>query len=128
MIYGIGLDIVELQRMGTAWRKFGNRLAQRILHPEEWQSFQDDARPAIFLAKRWAAKEAVAKAFGSGLREGLYMRNICIRHSSKGQPLILCEGAAAEWLQQHQAYCHISLSDERHLVCAVAVLATSAMQ
>ena len=126
MIYGIGIDIVAVERMQRAQQRFGDRLVRRILHPAEWRGYQQSPRPECFLAKRWAAKEAVAKAIGTGLRQGLTMSQLSIDHSVHGQPRVACEGIIADWLRQRQAMCCLSISDERQVVCAVAVVAAAA--
>ena len=124
MIYGMGVDLVELARMADSWHKFGERLARRTLHGGEWDEFRQNSRPEIFLAKRWAAKEAFAKAMGTGFGNGIYMRNVRISHNEAGQPQLECDGAAHKWLCQRRANCHLSLSDERSMVCAVVLIAS----
>ena len=124
MIHGIGIDLLQVERMAKAWQKFSNRLAEKILHTKELDEFNDSDRPELFLAKRWVAKEAFAKAAGTGLTAGIYMRNIQVEHTTTGQPQLSCHGASARWLQQHNAHCHLSLTDDCDMVCAVAVIVT----
>lgn len=122
MIYGMGVDLVELDRMAGSWHKFGEKLARRILHGLEWDEFSRNPRPERYLAKRWAAKEAFAKAMGTGFGCGIYMRDVRISHNGAGQPQLACDGAAHKWLCQRNARCHLSLSDERSMVCAVVLI------
>ena len=76
-----------------------------------------------FLAKRFAAKEAVAKALGTGIGHGVSFRHIAISHDDRGRPLVqLHEGAAARLAALQACECLLSLSDERHYVIAVALL------
>lgn len=70
-ILGLGTDIVEISRIQAVVERTGERLARRILSPSEWQHYQQHQQPVRFLAKRFAVKEAAAKAFGTGIRNGL---------------------------------------------------------
>lgn len=123
MILGIGTDIVEIGRIAEALERHGERFARRILGEEELLSFRASAQQAQFLAKRFAAKEAVAKAFGTGFRDGLGMRDICVTHNELGRPELSFSGRALELSQQlGVAGSHISLSDERHYAVAFVTL------
>jgi len=68
MIYGIGTDLVELSRIAKILKKYDERFSKKLLTDSEWPEFINSARPARFLAKRFAAKEAFSKAIGTGLR------------------------------------------------------------
>ena len=81
MIYGIGTDIVSLKRIIRLNKKFGLAFAQRILSPEELLEFPQAGKPVNYLAKRFAAKEAFAKAVGTGIRGVVSFRNIGVGHS-----------------------------------------------
>ncbi|MGH8120830.1 MAG: holo-ACP synthase, partial [Gammaproteobacteria bacterium] len=70
MIYGVGIDLVTVRRMQENIDRYGSRFAGKILHPDEMQEFRTAARPAGFLARRFAAKEALAKALGTGFSNG----------------------------------------------------------
>lgn len=125
-IYGIGVDIVELARIQSSQKEFGERFAQRILHPNEQKALEalsDPQQITAFLAKRFAAKEATAKALGTGFRDGIAFKDIEVRHDKLGKPLLYFYGKTNLWvLQQEIGKSHISLSDEHSHVVAFVVL------
>ena len=86
MIYGIGTDIVSLKRIIRLNKKFGLAFAQRILSPEELLEFPQAGKPVNYLAKRFAAKEAFAKAVGTGIRGVVAFRNIGVGHDALVKP------------------------------------------
>ncbi|MEY3746811.1 MAG: hypothetical protein RL194_270, partial [Pseudomonadota bacterium] len=88
MIFGIGTDIVEVSRIEDSLARFGNSFAERILNEAEWQSYMQSNTPARFLAKRFAAKEAFAKALGTGLRGPATFQNIGVTHDDLGKPVL----------------------------------------
>lgn len=123
MILGIGTDIVRIARMEASLTRHGDRFAERLLAPEEFAEFQKASRPAAFLAKRFAAKEAVAKAMGTGFRDGLSLRHIAVAHEPKGRPYLVFTGRAAEMLDELGAGdCHLSLADEQDMAIAFVTL------
>ena len=127
MIFGIGTDIVEIQRIESALDRWGDAFAQRILHKQEFAEYKTAAKPVNFVAKRFAAKEATAKALGTGFRQGLSLPNIEIGHDSLGKPILLFHGKASALIEEfHIAASHISISDERDYVIAYVVLETRA--
>jgi holo-[acyl-carrier protein] synthase len=75
MIYGVGIDILRADRVSAAYRRFGERFVQRILMPEELEHFARHKRPERFLAMRFAAKEAIVKAMGTGFAHGMWVRD-----------------------------------------------------
>ena len=85
MIHGIGTDIVLEKRIAALYKKHGRAFAERVLHPAELPEFEAAARPTALLAKRFAAKEAAAKAIGTGIRGAVSFRNIGISHNAKGK-------------------------------------------
>ncbi len=126
MIVGVGTDLVKIERLAHSLRRFGDRYAQRILTEAEYEDFQTAANPAAFLAKRFAAKEAMAKAMGTGFRDGLSLQHIGVSHTALGQPVIQCTDIAADYLQQHNiSQVHLSLSDEKEHALAFVVLERS---
>lgn len=126
MIYGIGVDLVEISRLEQGLSRYGEHYADRILAPDEHAEFFSSTQPARFLAKRFAAKEAFAKAAGTGLRHPVTLRNIAIRHTTLGQPCFLFNADMESWLRkQNIAGHHLSISDERELVIAFVVLEKS---
>lgn len=123
MILGIGTDIVRIARMEASLARHGARFAERLLAPEEVVEFQRAARPAAFLAKRFAAKEALVKAMGTGFRDGLSLRHIAVAHEPKGRPYLVFTGRAAEMLDEMGAGdCHLSLADEQDMAIAFVTL------
>jgi len=125
MIFGIGTDIVEYARIEAMWQRHGARLAERILSESELPEFHDHAHAARFLAKRFAAKEAFAKAVGSGLRHPVSLSRISITHDGLGKPVLQFDSILRNYLAQlgisgH----HLSISDERGMIVAFVVLET----
>lgn len=122
MIYGIGTDIVSLSRIEKLHKKYGGAFAERLLSCIELLEYPQAGRPANFLAKRFAAKEAFAKAVGTGLRSPVSLRNIGVGHDGLGKPEFICEPALQAWLQaQGIRRVHLSMSDEKDQVLAFAV-------
>jgi holo-[acyl-carrier protein] synthase len=125
MIYGIGTDIVRVSRMHKNLERYGQRFAERILTDHEMEEFRRSARPAHYLARRFAAKEAAAKALGTGFADGLQLRHIGVTHDAAGKPLLEFSGRAAEMLRERGiAITHISLSDEENHAVAFVTLET----
>ena len=123
MIYGIGTDIVEVARIEDSLARFGDAFAQRILTEREWLAFVRSNTQARFLAKRFAAKEAFAKALGTGLREPATFQNIGIAHDDLGKPVLdLAEPLQAFLDQRGILQQHLSISDEKALAAAFVVL------
>jgi len=123
MIYGIGTDIVEIARIRASLEKHGSRFAERILAESELQAYLTHDQKPHFLAKRYAAKEAAAKAFGTGFRDGLSLRHIIVTSGVMGKPELHFEHAAKALEQQCGiGASHLSLSDEQHYAIAYVVL------
>lgn len=123
MIIGIGTDIVRIARMEGAWQRHGERMAERILTPGERQQFAKLNQPVRFLAKRWAAKEAIAKALGTGIRGGVGFQSMEIGNNDLGRPEVTLLGGAADRLQQlGGGQCWLTLSDEAEFAVAFAVI------
>jgi holo-[acyl-carrier protein] synthase len=123
MIYGIGTDIVCIARIASALQRHGTRFAERILAASELQGYSEAVRPEHFLAKRFAAKEAAAKAFGTGFSDGLCMRDIAVTHDSRGRPLLSFSGRAKALCEELGIGEHfLSVSDERDNAIAYVIL------
>lgn len=123
MIFGIGTDIVEYARIEALWQRYGDRFAERVLSAHELPEYRAAMQPARLLAKRFAAKEALAKAVGSGLRHPVSLHRISITHDGLGKPVLLFDETLRLYLAQlgingH----HLSVSDERDMVVAFVVL------
>jgi holo-[acyl-carrier protein] synthase len=125
MIRGIGVDLVAVARMAALHGRFGDRLARRILAPEEMDDYGGARDKERFLAKRFAAKEAFAKAVGTGLRPPVRLASIRVGHDRLGRPDFDCAPDLRAWLdERHIGRVHLSLSDERDHVVAFAVAET----
>jgi holo-[acyl-carrier protein] synthase len=123
MIFGIGADLVRIERMARVIERHGERFARRILTASERAEFAAAADPAAFLAKRFAAKEAVAKALGTGLVDGLVLREIGVGHDVRGKPIIvLGDIAKGIWERQGAGAGHLSLSDDQGYALAFVVI------
>ncbi|MCW8885389.1 MAG: holo-ACP synthase [Motiliproteus sp.] len=123
MIVGIGTDVVEIVRMKQALDQFGDKFAARILTLSERHEFKNHHSPAVFLAKRFAVKEAATKALGTGIAKGVSWQHIEIGHDELGAPKLYFSGRALE-LQKNRKITslHVSLADEREYVVAFVIL------
>ena len=123
MIFGIGTDVLKLSRVEETYDKFGEHFARRLLLDVELEHFAKTRRPARFLAMRFAAKEAVVKAMGTGFANGMWIRDVGMVPNALGQPQIV-------WSDRGREMCrklgvgdgYLSLSDEAGLIVAMAVL------
>ncbi|GMR20012.1 MAG: holo-ACP synthase [Gammaproteobacteria bacterium] len=124
MIYGIGTDIVSIERMARNLEKYDRKFAERILTDNELGDYDRLVNNrADFLAKRYAAKEAVAKAMGLGFRDGLQLRQIGVGHDEYGKPVLETYGFAEKFFSKHNiSDSHLSLSDEKAYAVAFVTL------
>ena len=123
MIYGIGVDVLELKRIEETYAKFGERFVQRLLLPREQEQLRRTARPSRFIAMRFAAKEALVKAMGTGFAHGMWIRDVGIVQLPSGKPEpIYSERGEAKRRELGIGDGHITLTDEAGLIVAVAVL------
>lgn len=123
MIYGIGTDIVQVVRIRESLDRHGERFAERILSENELAEFRASAHPARFLARRFAAKEAVAKAFGTGFAGGLTFRDITIGHDDAGKPELHFENRASDFCRESGiGERFVSISDEKDYAVAFVTL------
>ncbi len=123
MIVGIGTDIVHTSRIKASLDRLGQRFAERILTVDELQQWLDHPRPEVFLAKRFAVKEAASKALGTGLGQGVSWQHISLEHNELGAPRLLLTGQAelrASTLGVSSS--HVTLSYEVDTVVAFVVL------
>jgi holo-[acyl-carrier protein] synthase len=123
MIFGIGIDVLEAKRMHASYARFGSHLLDRLLLPQERQQFERTRRPERFLAMRFAAKEAIVKAMGTGFAHGVWIRDIGILQNAWGKPEVIYS-ARGERVRRRLGVGegHVTLTDEAGLVVAVAVL------
>ena len=123
MIYGIGTDVVEVKRIKEALHKHGIALAKKILTSQELVTFKQTKSKENFLAKRFAAKEAFAKALGTGMRTPVSFKSIEVIHDSLGKPKIKTVPQLTLLVKSHNIkHCHLSISDEKNIAVAFVVL------
>lgn len=123
MIVGIGTDIIEIERIKTMLDRHGDRLPQRLLTEAEFQRYTEAPQKVSWLAKRFAAKEAAAKALGTGIAEGVSWKHIEVTNDALGAPLLVLHEVALQRAQALGANTfHVSLSDERTFAVAYVIL------
>jgi holo-[acyl-carrier protein] synthase len=126
MIFGIGTDVLEIARIEQTYARFGAHFAARLLMEPEYRVFEQSSRPVRFLAMRFAAKEAVVKALGTGFANGIWIRDVGMLPNALGQPQVIYSArgrAVCEELGVGESF--LSLADEAGLIVAVAVLLRS---
>lgn len=122
MIHGVGTDIVAISRIERMLSEHGERTVAKLLAPSEMERYRVAARPAAYLAKRFAAKEALGKALGMGLRDPATLHNIAILSDSLGRPSFEYALPLAEWMKARRLRAHLSLSDETETAMAFVVV------
>ncbi|WP_158367102.1 holo-ACP synthase [Candidatus Williamhamiltonella defendens] len=122
-ILGMGTDIVEIARVQAIIARSGDKLAYRILSPLELSEYRQHQQPMRFIARRFSAKEAAAKALGTGFRNGLELRHFQVIHDPLGKPRLLVLDKADEIaVRLNVKSWHLSISDERHYVIALVIV------
>ena len=122
-ILGLGTDIVEIARIEGVISRSGDRLAKRVLSPNEWAQYQAHKQPVRFLAKRFAVKEAAAKAFGTGIRGGLAFNQFEVYNDELGKPGLRFFQHAQEVAKKLGVmHVHVTQADERHYACATVII------
>ncbi|HEX6692298.1 MAG TPA: holo-ACP synthase [Burkholderiales bacterium] len=123
MIYGVGNDVVEIGRIEKALERFGERFARRILCESELKRFGAHRKPAAYLAKRFAAKEAFTKALGTGIRAPANWHGVWVKNLPSGKPTLEYSTALRSLLERRGVTsAHLSLSDERGIAIATVIL------
>ena len=122
MIHGVGTDIVAIARIARMLAEHGERAAAKPLASSEMERYRQASRPAAFLAKRFAAKEALGKALGLGLRDPATLHNIAVQSDGIGRPSFEYAPPLAEWMQARKLRAHLSLSDETDTALAFVVV------
>lgn len=123
MIVGVGVDIAETKRFENLYSRYGDRIARRILTESEQVEFGRRNNPANYLATRFAAKEAAAKALGTGFGRGVGYKSIEIKNDNQGKPMLKFINTALELARQKKVEnVFVSLSDEKHYVVAMVIL------
>ena len=123
MILGVGMDIIEVSRVNGVYERYGERFLHRILRPAEIAYCLAYPRPGPHLAARFAAKEAIAKAFGTGLGKPLGWQDMEVLNRESGEPYVLLQEPGLRLLASRGANrLHLSLSHTEHYAAAVAIL------
>ena len=123
MIFGIGTDVVQLSRIQAVHDRHGDHFVQRLLMPEEAALYARSKRPVRFLAMRFAAKEAIVKALGTGFAHGIWIRDTGFIPNAWGRPDVIWSPRGLERRDELGAgEGHVTLTDEAGLIVAVAVL------
>ena len=112
MINGIGVDLVDKARFINLVKKFGNRVAMKILSKDEYLEYKNISNKPSFLSKRFAAKEALSKALGVGLyRKGIYPKYISVKHDDFGKPFLSLSSELEKIINNHNMKIQLSITD-----------------
>ena len=123
MIFGIGVDALEVKRIGETLERFGERFIERLLMPQEQAQLARTQRRVRFIAMRFAAKEAIVKAMGTGFAHGVWIRDVGVVQNAWGKPeVVFSERGDRVRRGLGIGEGHVTLTDEAGLVVAVAVL------
>jgi holo-[acyl-carrier protein] synthase len=123
VIVGIGTDLVEIGRIEAALDRWGERFAQKILVPREFDRFSRHRKQAAYLAKRFAAKEAFSKAMGTGIRQPVSWQHIGVVNHPSGRPYLELSSALGTLVRSRGIVSvHVSITDERGMAAAFVVL------
>jgi holo-[acyl-carrier protein] synthase len=123
MIFGIGVDVLEASRIHKSLERFGERFTRHLLMPEELAQLTRTRRPERFIAMRFAAKEAIVKAMGTGFAHGVWIRDVGVVQNQWGKPeVVYSERGEQVRRQLGVGEGHVTLTDEAGLIVAVAVL------
>jgi holo-[acyl-carrier protein] synthase len=127
MIFGIGVDVLEAARVQRTYERFGKRFVEHLLMPEEQAQLARTRRRERFLAMRFAAKEAIVKAMGTGFAHGMWIRDVGVVQNAWGKPEVVFS-VRGERVRRALGVgeAHVTLTDEAGLVVAVAVLMRAA--
>jgi len=122
VISGIGVDIAETARFLAMYEEYGERFVRRLLTDFEIEQFHKRVHPELYLATRFAAKEAAAKALGTGFDQGVGYKSIEVRNDAHGKPELCFYGAATDIIQAKKvSNVLLTISDEKHYVVAMVV-------
>lgn len=126
MIYGLGTDIIQIDRVQGVMERTRGRFAEKVLGPAELEKYRgrkarSEVRGLAFLATRFAAKEAFSKAIGLGMHWPMTWRAMELLNLPSGEPTVHCHGALAAWLTERRIAVRISVSDERDYAVAFAI-------
>lgn len=129
MVVGIGTDVCDIRRIAATLARRGDRFAEKVLGPAEWQVFQArrakvEARGLAYLATRFSAKESFSKAIGLGMHMPMTWRACEILNLPSGQPVVRLNGPLATWFEARGWRAHVTLSDETDYVASFVVVET----
>lgn len=123
MIVGVGTDLIEVNRIESALARWGERFARKILVDHEFERFSRHRKPAHYLAKRFAAKEAFSKAMGTGIHHPVNWQNVGVANLPSGKPVLRFSPPLTALLAQRRIVAvHVSLTDERDMAAATVIL------
>ena len=123
MILGTGIDLIEVARIRASFEKFGDRFALRILVGTELEYCLSHKDPAPFIAARFASKEAVSKAFGTGIGASIGWHDIEVRRRESGEPYVILHGKGEELFRAREATrLHLSISHTIQHATAISIL------
>ena len=122
MIVGIGTDIAAVKRLGALYERHGIEALKKLLAESEFADFEKAANKAKFLAKRFAAKEALGKALGTGVAAPAVLPNIAVVHDPQGKPAFAFAPALQTLMETRKLQAHLSISDEEDYALAFVVL------
>lgn len=127
MILGVGNDLIDIRRIEKTLDRFGERFVSRIFTEVERRKSEGRAQRAASYAKRFAAKEACAKALGTGLRHGVFWRDMGVINLPSGRPTLKLTGGAARVLQEltpegYEARIDLTLTDDFPLAAAIVII------
>jgi len=133
MIYGVGTDVVEIERIRAVLAKYGERFARKILCEPEMRRFENHRLKANYLAKRFAAKEAFSKAVGTGFKRGVFMKDIGVVNAPSGAPTLHLTGGARARLDAltpagHAMAVHLTMTDDHPWAQAFVILELTKME
>ncbi len=123
MILGVGIDLIEVERIKASYERFGERFVSRVLRAEETAYCLSHKEPAPFLAARFAAKEAISKAFGTGIGAKLGWLDMEVGRKDSGEPFVILHDGGLKLLEERKARTvWLSLSHTQAHATAVAIL------
>ncbi|QJC38095.1 holo-ACP synthase [Enterobacteriaceae endosymbiont of Donacia marginata] len=123
-IFGIGIDIVEINRIKKIFIRFGKRFAHKILTKYELDVYKKNNNKIKILAKYFSVKEATVKALNTGFSNGIFFNQIELSHYLTGKPKLKLYNQALKFLKNtvYKYKIHISLSDEKKYTCAIVII------
>ena len=127
MIIGIGSDLCDIRRIEKSLERHGERFTHRLFTDVERARAEGRAHPAATYAKRFAAKEACAKALGTGIRSGVFWKDMGVANRPSGQPTMILSGGALERLAAmtpagHEVVIHLTITDDYPMAQAFVIL------